>query len=198
MISLADDMWGVRSKCEEPSINRLYYSTEFEKRDREDIVPATKGWVIGGCGLSVEDPVSQTSSEWRGCVAATPSVDQDDVPLDAPFPLSAVPYRLGSRPCIELEGAQVATCPAVSTYSAAGALTQRLDELESGYHVVSLFTHLDPDAAPYGATNAPALRVVRESDDVAIAELDITPNSTGWKRFELTFQVDPGKPIVWT
>ncbi|MCA9600310.1 MAG: hypothetical protein KC776_43700 [Myxococcales bacterium] len=193
VLSLADDILGVRSSCEEPSKNRLFFSTEFEKRDTEQVETNTQGWFIGGCGLGIADPTTQTTTEWRGCVTASEAVDDAvTVPLSG-LPTDSVRYRIGNRPCVPSPNAQTPDCPDVSDYSAAGSLQQRLEGLSDGYYVASVYTHLDLQAAPYDSTNAAEMRVVRESDDAIVAATDVTvAGQSGWQRYELGFIVDPG------
>lgn len=195
VISLADDIARVRGKCVIPSGNRLYYSTEFDTRDTDDVNAESRGWFTGGCNLTVPVPQTNESVEWRGCVAAEPAYQDQGI---APPPISggALPYRVGSRPCSKTVGVDgtLTACPNTTGYVAAGSLRQRLDGLVPGYYVVSLYSHPDAAAASYSTMNTDAeMRIVRDSDGALVESTSIKPNATGWKRHEVSFEAKAGE-----
>jgi hypothetical protein len=216
VISLAEDIWRLRATCVRPSTNLLYYSTEFDKRDSDELDDDTHGWFVDGCGetLPAEEPGGEPRP-YRRCLRVAPvsvaAEGPDELDAGAPeagvdltgLPEGAIAYRLGNQPCIpnepEFEGGVEDTCPepAAGGAVAAGVLVQRMPDLVPGPHQFSIYVKLDPDAAAYDADadaggNVAGARIIRESDGEEVVSGDGIP-SEQWGRINLEFVAGYGE-----
>jgi hypothetical protein len=181
VISMADDIFQVTASCSTPGPNLLYWSTEVDKRDDIVVDAETNGWFATGC-----DQPGLPNGSWNECVAL--EADPPDS-TSAVLPPDAVAYRVRNVGCDSTpnEIGEATVCPALPTYSAVGAVAQRIRGTTGGFHQVSFYARGD-QLASFDAGNVPAVRVVRESDNQVVAEELLAGLSTAaWSRFDFEF-----------
>lgn len=183
VISMADDVFQVAASCSTPGPNLLYWSTEVDKRDTIDVDETTNGWLTTGC-----DQPGLVSGSWNECIAL--ESEPDEISVSSPvLPTNAVAYRVRNVGCDSTpnEIGEATVCPELTSYSAVGAIAQRIRGTTGGFHQVSFYARADASAV-FDAGNAPSVRVVRESDEQVVAEEVLGSLSTTiWKRFSFVF-----------
>ena len=201
VLSLAEDIYRLTASCVRPSVNLLYFSTEFDRRDTDFVEDQTRGWFVHGCEQPPAPEDGGTEPfEWAGCVVATPvpapePVVSDGGVLNSPLPEGALAYLVGNRPCQSgspgVPGDPEISCPDGFGERAAGVLAQRLPTLDAGAYQLSLYISEAASAAPYSGGNQAAARIVRERDDVEVTRAEGVPGP--WERVSLGFFADQGE-----